>query len=164
MKCSCNKKIETNLKCSKCGQPICPKCLIQTPVGARCPKCAKLYQLPTFKVSVKQTFLAIGSGLAIAVLAGIMWGLANSYIDTIYVNLLIAVIIGYTIGEAVSASSNSKRANRLAVIAGLSMVASYIISTLPPWGDFFDSADILTVVLDLISVTVGAYIAVTRLR
>lgn len=133
-------------------------------MDARCPKCAKLYQLPTFKVGVRHTLLVIGSGLAVAVATGVIWGLVNSYIDAIYVNLLIAVISGYAIGEAVSASANRKQAKRLAVIAGLAVAASYIISTLPPWGNFFESADILTVMLDLVSVAVGGCVAITRLR
>lgn len=44
MRCALDPDTETNLTCGKCGQPICPKCLVQTPVGARCPQCAALKQ------------------------------------------------------------------------------------------------------------------------
>jgi membrane associated rhomboid family serine protease len=31
---------ETNVKCSRCGRPICPDCMYDSPVGMRCPECA----------------------------------------------------------------------------------------------------------------------------
>jgi membrane associated rhomboid family serine protease len=32
---------ETAVSCSSCGRPICPDCMTPTPVGMRCPECAK---------------------------------------------------------------------------------------------------------------------------
>ncbi len=32
---------ETNVGCSRCARPICPDCMISTPVGMRCPECAR---------------------------------------------------------------------------------------------------------------------------
>jgi membrane associated rhomboid family serine protease len=32
---------ETGVSCSNCGNPICPDCMTPTPVGMRCPNCAK---------------------------------------------------------------------------------------------------------------------------
>jgi membrane associated rhomboid family serine protease len=32
---------ETGVACSNCGRPICPDCMTATPVGMRCPECAK---------------------------------------------------------------------------------------------------------------------------
>lgn len=32
---------ETGVSCSACGRPICPECMTSTPVGMRCPECAK---------------------------------------------------------------------------------------------------------------------------
>jgi membrane associated rhomboid family serine protease len=32
---------ETNVACSMCARPICPDCMITTPVGMRCPECAQ---------------------------------------------------------------------------------------------------------------------------
>lgn len=32
---------ETGVSCSNCGRPICPDCMTSTPVGMRCPECAK---------------------------------------------------------------------------------------------------------------------------
>src|SRR5438045_9705541 len=32
---------ETGVSCSNCGNPICPDCMTATPVGMRCPECAR---------------------------------------------------------------------------------------------------------------------------
>jgi membrane associated rhomboid family serine protease len=32
---------ETRVSCSSCGRPICPDCMTPTPVGMRCPECAR---------------------------------------------------------------------------------------------------------------------------
>src|SRR5918911_1552464 len=31
----------TGVSCSSCGRPICPDCMTPTPVGMRCPECAR---------------------------------------------------------------------------------------------------------------------------
>jgi membrane associated rhomboid family serine protease len=31
---------ETNVACSRCARPICPDCMVPSPVGMRCPECA----------------------------------------------------------------------------------------------------------------------------
>jgi hypothetical protein len=33
--------VETRLSCSSCGAPICPRCMVATPVGQKCPDCAR---------------------------------------------------------------------------------------------------------------------------
>src|SRR5579859_4454794 len=32
---------ETGVSCSNCGRPICPDCMTTSPVGMRCPECAR---------------------------------------------------------------------------------------------------------------------------
>ena len=47
---------ETNVSCSRCGRPICPECMHDSPVGMRCPECAgqrtKARTLPLSRASV----------------------------------------------------------------------------------------------------------------
>jgi len=37
---------ETGVSCSNCGKPICPDCMTPTPVGMRCPDCARRRTTP----------------------------------------------------------------------------------------------------------------------
>lgn len=48
--CKRHPAIETGLKCGRCGTPICPRCMVYTPVGVRCPDCART-PVPTVGVA-----------------------------------------------------------------------------------------------------------------
>ena len=157
MKCTYHPDVETNLRCGKCGQPICPKCMVQTPVGARCPDCAKLYKLPTYRISTKYYLRAAGTALGMAIVCGIAWGVVISFVPFIYLNLLLAPGAGYAIGEVVSLSVNRKRGTGLAVIGGIAVAISYLVSVISPWGLSFG-------LLDLLALALGIFVAVTRLR
>ena len=156
MRCAYHPDVETNLRCGKCGKPICPKCMVQTPVGARCPDCAKLYKLPTYRVSTKYYLRAAGTGLGMAIVCGIAWGVVMRFMP-FYLNLLLAPGAGYAIGEVISRSVNRKRGTGLAVIAGSALVVSYLVSMFLPWGLRFG-------LFDLLALALGIFVAVTRLR
>ena len=161
MKCAAHPAVETNLRCGKCGKSICPKCLVQTPVGARCADCAKLYKLPTYRVSTKYYLRAIGAATGMAVVCGVIWWVVMKFVPFIFLSLLLAAGVGYAIGEVVSLSVNRKRGRGLATIAGLGVALSYGVSILLPWGI---PLGLFNIVLDLVALAIGIFVAVTRLR
>jgi len=160
MKCATHPGVETNLRCGKCGKPICPKCMVQTPVGARCRDCAKLYKLPTYRVSAKYYLRAISTALGMAIVCGVVWGVVRGFVPFFYLNLLLAPGAGYAIGEVVSISVNRKRGKGLAMVAGIAVAISYLVSLLLPWGLIFG----LFHIIDLLALALGIFVAVTRLR
>ena len=164
MRCATHTEVETSLRCAKCSKPICPKCMVQTPVGARCPDCARVYKLPTYSVSTQHYLKAAGTGLGMAVACGIVWGLVMGLVPFYYLNLLLAAGVGYAIGEVVSLSVNRKRGKGLAAIAGIAVVMGYLVSILFPWGRSFPLFNMLYLVLDLLALALGIFVAVTRLR
>ena len=173
MKCATHPDVETNLRCGKCDKPICPKCMVQTPVGARCPDCAKLYKLPTYRVSARYYLRAAGTALGMSIVCGIGWGLINSLVDFFYLNLLLAAGAGYAIGEVVSLSVNRKRGRGLATIAGTALIISYLLSiiflrglSLGAFGIllYFASIGLFGILFGLIALALGIYMAVSRLR
>jgi hypothetical protein len=155
--CKRHPKVETGLSCNKCGEPICPKCLIQTPVGVRCPSCAGLSRVPTYRVSGIYYLRAAGAGLGIALACGIAWGFVQGFLFSGYFSLLIAAAAGFAIGETISLSVNRKSGPGLAVIGGVAVVLSYVIGTFTFWGWHFQLFDIL-------SVAIGIFVSVARLR
>ena len=160
-RCATHPEVETNLRCGKCGKPICPKCLVQTPVGARCPACAKLYRLPTYRVSAKYYLRAIGTALGMAVVCGLVWGVINGFVPFFYLNLILAAGAGYAIGEVVSRSVNRKSSRGLATIGGIAVVISYLVNIFSFGGLPFSPFGII---FDLVAIGLGIYIAVKRLR
>ncbi len=115
MKCAAHPQVETNLKCGKCGKPICPKCMVQTPVGAKCSECAKLYKLPTYRVSTSYYLRAIGTALGMAMVTGVIWWVVRGLVPFFLLNLILAAGAGYAIGEVVSLLVNRKRGKGLAL-------------------------------------------------
>ncbi len=160
MRCATHPEVETNLRCGKCGKPICPKCLVETPVGARCRDCARPYKLPTYRVSFGYYLRAIGVALGMAVVCGLIWVVVG-IISPFYVDLLLAPAIGYAIGEVVSLSVNRKRGRGLAIVAGIGVVISYLVTILFPGGGLPFG---LFNLLKLLAVAAGIYFAVNRLR
>ena len=161
MRCATHPEIETNLRCGRCGQPICPRCLVQTPVGARCPDCAKLYKLPTYRISAAYYLRAIGTALGMAIVCGLVWGVINGNVTFFYLNLILAGGAGYAIGEVVSLSVNRKRGRWLAAVGSLAVVISYLVNIFS-----FGSLPVspFRIIIDLVAIALGIYVAVNRLR
>ena len=160
MRCNFHPEVETTLCCSRCGKPICPQCLIQTPVGARCPDCADERRLPTFQLRSRHYLKAAGTALGLAVLCGIAWGVIRGLMPFIYLNLLLALGAGYLIGELTSLSVNRKRGRALMVIGGSGVFLSYVISVLFRGFSFHPFA----LAVNLAALALGIFVAISRLR
>lgn len=155
MKCTSHPNVETDLRCGKCERPICPRCMVQTPVGARCGECARFNKLPTYRVSISHYVRAVGAGVGIALGMGVVWGLLARFLPFFYLNIILGGAIGYAVGEIISLAVNRKRGLGLAVIAGLAMCLAYLIALLIPWGLRFT-------LFDLAALGLGVFAAVTR--
>jgi len=160
MKCALHPDTETNLRCGKCGQPICPKCLVQTPVGARCPQCAAMKRLPVFKVSALYYVRAIAASLATGGVLGAVWPFVPL---EGYFWLLIALGVGYAVGQAVSLSVNRKRGPGLQAIAAVGVVVSYVVRGILEWPHSTPMSAFVTP-WGLLSLALGILVAVSVLR
>ena len=69
--CADHPDVETRLRCSRCGKPICPRCAVRTPVGMRCPDCAG--KRATVVANPAGTLKAAHAGLAVATIVGNGW-------------------------------------------------------------------------------------------
>lgn len=157
MKCATHPEVETNLACGKCGTPICPRCLVQTPVGARCRGCAGLRRLPTYEIAPQQYLKAVGVGLGLAIVIGLAWGWLWDVMPFFFINLFLAAGVGYAIGELISLSVNRRRGVGLQVVGGFCVGLSYFMAELSPWRDVFS-------LYDLLALALGIFVVVSRLR
>ena len=165
LRCARHPNVETSLRCGKCGTPICPKCMVESPVGARCPDCAKLTKIPTYRVSSTYYLRAIAAGLVSAIVIGIIWGIIESYLPFRFFSLIIAAGIGYLIGEAIGRSVNRKRGNALAVIGAFSVAVSFAVTYLADYIMVgYLNYGAYRIVFTLVSIAIGSYMAVIRLR
>ena len=163
--CARHPRVESRLGCSRCGTLICPRCLVQSDVGARCPDCARVTRLPTFQLDGLSIAKAVVAAVVIAGSTGAAWGLLFFRVFSIpYLPWLVLLGIGFLTGEAISVSTNRKRGRLLQYIAAAGVVVSYAVasvlaaSTLEPVALRFLAPDLFT----LLAIGVGAYIAASR--
>ena len=161
MECTFHPQTETLLRCSKCERPICGKCAITTPVGARCPDCAQVQRLPTYSLPSPQlavsVVVALGAGLGVGVFLGLVENLMpGGFLRQIFVALAF-VASGYVIGESISRVSNRKRATPLQLLAVFGYGLSIITFSLAAGG-------LVIGLYSLVGLVVGAAMAVNPFR
>lgn len=130
--CYIHPNVPTNLRCSKCGRPICTRCIVETPVGLRCRQCAQLRRIPTYSVTPLQYATASAVAVGVAVVAGIGWSFIQRIAFVGFFTFFIAIGVGYIMGEVVSLAVNRKRGTGIQVIVGVGVFLSYLISQAPP--------------------------------
>jgi hypothetical protein len=168
LRCARHPGTETVLRCGRCETPICPKCMLQTPVGARCPTCARVKR---FALVVKPAELARAIGLGIGV------GAAGTLVYTFvpFLGPLISfAIVGFGVGHGVLVGANRKRARELGPIAvaclfvgyDLGLVVSFVVNGTP-----FEPTLLLAPILLLmrqlqllLGLLIGALLAWMRVR
>jgi membrane associated rhomboid family serine protease len=94
---------ETGVRCSNCERPICPDCMTPTPVGMRCPECARQRQdVRTIRATAEApvlTYILIGINVAVAL--GALLGGASATTGGIGGSTLLAEgsVSRFTVGE-----------------------------------------------------------------
>ena len=124
LRCARHPGTETVLRCGRCDTPICPRCLVPTPVGARCPTCA---QVKRFALLVKPMEMAKAIGLGVGVSA--IGTLLLFSTPLAILGLLGQALLGFLVGEAVSIGANRKRARELGPVAIVCLFVGYVLGT-----------------------------------
>lgn len=109
--CTFHPTVRTRLRCGKCDTPICPRCAVGTPVGFRCPDCAGIRGLPTYRTSTGIIAKSAAIALVIAVATGVLWGFFPSW------NFYISLILGFGVAEGMAWAAHDKRGADLQAIA-----------------------------------------------
>ena len=117
--------VETSVSCGRCGDPICPRCLVHAPVGVRCPDCGRSRPAPTFDVSSTYLLRGVAAGAGVALVGSILAWLVIWYVQVPLLPALLIAGLGYGIGESISLATNRKRGTRLKVAAGLCMLLAF---------------------------------------
>jgi hypothetical protein len=102
-KCSYHPDIDTEMSCTECGKPICPKEMVSTPVGYKCPDCARPARSQYMYVKPRQLALGSAAGLAAAFVGAFL--LANVG----FTFFIISIFYGMLVGEAVRRGAGGHR-------------------------------------------------------
>jgi len=114
-RCSYHPDVETDLTCTECGKPICPKEMVLTPVGYKCPEHARPVRSQYTFVKPKQLAMAIGAGALVGVggaflIAAIGWG-----------GFILGILWGSLTSEAVRRASGGHRGGTVGTVAAVSI-------------------------------------------
>ena len=161
----------SNLRCGRCGDLICPQCMVQSPVGARCPDCANIGRAPIFRSTPTEftTTIAlslgasIGFGVAYAVIVWVLWNLPLGFsIGNVAASLVIG-LGGAPIGEFVRRAGKYKLDARLRYVAAITVFLTWIVgitvaTIFGVWSGIFLN------IISYIGLGIGIYVAMNRVR
>jgi hypothetical protein len=129
MQCATHPNVETELGCSRCGKPICGRCLVHTPVGARCRECADVRKLPTYNLGTDTYVRGIIAAVVTGLIAGVAWWFF--YTLTFVFGWLSLIIVGlglgWVVGEAVAVATNRRAGPPLQIIAVSGVLIAYVV-------------------------------------
>lgn len=123
--CINHPKTETLLRCNKCGNPVCIKCVVRTPVGYRCKTCMNVQQAGYYNataidyiiVAIVGTVVSlIGGGIAL-VIGNLLW----------FANIFYAPAAGGVIAEIIRWSIQKRRAKYIWLVACATVIVGALL-------------------------------------
>jgi hypothetical protein len=157
--CATHPTVETELRCSRCEKPICPRCLVQTPVGARCRECGTSKKSPIYTLTpmlyARMAALAIiGGGLV-----GLAWALVAPGAFFIgFFSLIVAGAVGWIMAKGIERAANYKRGRPVQLFAVGGILIAYAVRSA------FVYDGLMLDIYGLIGLAVACYVAISNLR
>ncbi|MSQ30801.1 MAG: hypothetical protein EXR64_02080 [Dehalococcoidia bacterium] len=164
--CARHPDVETGLSCGRCGTPICPRCLVYTPAGTRCPTCARIGRPRMYILTPLDYARAVATALVVGVALGFAGAIVFRPTPAIgLLPLLFAFLsgtgAGTAIAEALNVTTGRKRGREMQFIAG----GAVVLAAVARLG--FAGAPWLMAVRDvsgLLMVVIAVSVASSRLR
>jgi hypothetical protein len=98
---------ETAVSCSNCERPICTDCMVYTPVGIKCPECARQPRSALVRLKPNRAARAVAVAFGLGALMGV--GIVLLQDIGLFFALILGWLIGIGMGEAVLAASGRFR-------------------------------------------------------
>jgi len=116
--------VPTGLTCATCGTPICPKCMVVTPVGMKCPNCGRGKGSALFQVRPERFALAGITALAFGAISTII-GFVGFFA------YFIAIPYGYFAGTTIMKAAGMKRGLKVEILTGVGMALGALATRFP---------------------------------
>jgi hypothetical protein len=97
--CARHKNVQTRLRCGRCEKPICPRCVVMAPTGARCRDCVSNRTAHMYQIEPRHLALSFGVALVAGALGPAAFALAGPF--WVWA-LLYAPALGPVLGRLVS--------------------------------------------------------------
>ena len=126
--CAFHPGVETEVRCAECLRPICPRDMVETPVGYKCPICSKPKRSEYFYVKPKQLVGGAALGLLVGVGGGFLLG---AFHLTFFI---VSFLWGSLVGEAVRRGAGGHRGPIMATVAAVAVVLGALIGGMSLFG------------------------------
>lgn len=120
-RCSYHPDVETELSCTECGKPICPKEMVLTPVGYKCPEHARPAPGQLRYIKPRQIALALAAGVLVGVVGAFL-------VASIRLGFFIGIVWGALVAEAVRRGSGGHRGTTVGAIAAGSIAVGTLLA------------------------------------
>ena len=109
VQCPKHPDVQTALRCSRCETPICPRCLVQTPVGARCKECARIAKNPIYTLTTGAALKAAAASVIGGVVMGLVWGLVLLPFTFGFLSIFVGAGLGWVFTRILEVVTRRKR-------------------------------------------------------
>lgn len=153
--CANHPTVETQLRCNRCGKPICPKCAVSTPTGYRCKECIRAQQ-KVFQSALPRDYpIAFVIAFVLGLLGNFLVGFLGIW------GLLLAFVVGFVIAESVRKATGRRRSKALfwttAIAAGLGGLPYLVVALLAAFSGSRGVYFLLIQIAYMALVTTSAY-------
>jgi hypothetical protein len=159
--CAAHPDVETALSCGRCETPICPRCMVQTPVGGRCRTCANVRKAPMYTLGPallgRVALAALGGGLA----GGLLWGYLLPGLGGFGFFMLFAgLLAGHGMSRLVDRAGKGRRGPVVQGLAVAGLSLAYLSHNVVAYGALIIRGDLW----GLLFTAVAAAVAWNQLR
>ncbi len=162
--CQRHPAVESALRCGRCDTLICPRCLVFTPAGTRCPDCAKLRRPVMYELGITHYLRAA----AVTILLGVAMGVVGVFLVPVraggFLFLALAIFGGSALGgavaEALTRATRGKRGVPMQAAAVVTLALADLVRLTLAGGVDLVTRDLLGSLL----VAIAAVVAWGRLR
>lgn len=146
----------TVLRCGRCETPICPRCLVHSPVGARCRACAPPMRAPMYVLTTSHVLRAFGAAIVGGAVMGAIWTLVLLPFTVGFLAIFVGAALGWAFTRLVDLATGGKR--------GPITVAAALLGIGLAWGEFTWFVGVRVGLYALVAVAIAAYFAYQSLR
>jgi hypothetical protein len=123
--CVNHPNIETLLRCYRCGNPVCIKCVRRTPVGLLCKQCLGNQQAGFYSATPVDYALVVVVGSVLSLIAGAIAGVLGGLW---FVSIFYAPAAGGVVAEAIRFAIRKRRGRYIALLAAALVVIGALIA------------------------------------
>lgn len=156
VECPRNPGVETALRCQQCDSPICPRCLVQSPVGMKCRDCARVMRSPIYVVKGTKLARSVAVALVGGVVMGLIWSFVLLPFSFGFLSIFVGAGLGYAFTRMLEWASGRKRGP---VMIGLAVTGIVIA-----WSMTLLFVPVRLGLYGLVAVGVGTYFAYQNLK